>query len=65
VLGKQLGATLAAWLAVRSGVIELPECVGWHHVYGAGWLAGIGFTIALFVADLALRGDTAHRGETG
>jgi NhaA family Na+:H+ antiporter len=53
VLGKQLGVTLAAWIAVRSGVTELPEGVGWHHVYGAGWLAGIGFTMSLFVADLA------------
>jgi NhaA family Na+:H+ antiporter len=53
VLGKQLGVTLAAWLAVRSGVTDLPEGAGWHHVYGAGWLAGIGFTMSLFVADLA------------
>jgi NhaA family Na+:H+ antiporter len=53
VLGKQLGVTLAAWLAVRSGVTDLPEGVGWRHIYGAGWLAGIGFTMSLFVADLA------------
>ena len=53
VLGKQLGVTIAAWLAVRSGVTELPEGVGWRHIYGAGWLAGIGFTMSLFVADLA------------
>jgi Na+:H+ antiporter, NhaA family len=53
VLGKQLGVTLAAWLAVRSGMTELPEGVGWRHIYGAGWLAGIGFTMSLFVADLA------------
>jgi NhaA family Na+:H+ antiporter len=57
VLGKQMGVTLAAWLAVRSGVTELPEGVGWHHIYGAGWLAGIGFTMALFVADLAFAGE--------
>jgi NhaA family Na+:H+ antiporter len=53
VLGKQLGVTLATWLAVRSGVTDLPEGVGWRHVYGVGWLAGIGFTMSLFVADLA------------
>jgi NhaA family Na+:H+ antiporter len=53
VLGKQLGVTIAAWLAVRSGITELPEDVGWSHIYGAGWLAGIGFTMSLFVADLA------------
>ena len=53
VLGKQLGVTLAAWLAVRLGIADLPEGVGWFHIYGAGWLAGIGFTMALFVTNLA------------
>jgi len=53
VVGKQLGTTLFAWLAVRNGVSELPEGIGWRHVYGAGWLAGIGFTMSLFISDLA------------
>jgi NhaA family Na+:H+ antiporter len=53
VVGKQLGITLFAWLAVKSGVSELPEGIGWRHVYGAGWLAGIGFTMSLFISDLA------------
>ena len=53
VLGKQLGVSLGAWLAVRLGVADLPEGVAWRHIYGAGWLAGIGFTMSLFVADLA------------
>jgi NhaA family Na+:H+ antiporter len=53
VLGKQLGVTLFAWLAVRGGLSELPAGVGWRHIYGAGWLAGIGFTMSLFVTDLA------------
>ena len=53
VFGKQLGITLFAWLAVRSGVAELPEGVRWRHIYGAGWLAGIGFTMSLFITDLA------------
>jgi NhaA family Na+:H+ antiporter len=44
VVGKQLGITLFAWLAVRSGLSELPEGIGWRHVYGAGWLAGIVYT---------------------
>jgi Na+:H+ antiporter, NhaA family len=53
VLGKQIGVTVGAWLAVRSGVTELPEGVRWGHIFGVGWLAGIGFTMSLFVADLA------------
>ena len=53
VFGKQLGITLFAWLAVKSGISELPEGTSWRHVYGAGWLAGIGFTMSLFISDLA------------
>src|SRR5215218_5111296 len=53
VLGKQLGVTLFAWLTVKSGISELPRGIGWRHVYGAGWLAGIGFTMSLFISDLA------------
>ncbi len=66
VLGKQLGVTLFAWLAVKTGVSELPEGVTWRHVYGAGWLAGIGFTMSLFISDLAFADgsllDTAKLG---
>src|SRR5919112_1275390 len=58
VVGKQLGITLFAWLAVRSGAAELPEGIGWLDVYGAGWLAGIGFTMSLFITDLAFSEDS-------
>jgi NhaA family Na+:H+ antiporter len=57
VLGKQLGITLFAWLAVKSGISELPRGISWRHVYGAGWLAGIGFTMSLFISDLAFDDD--------
>jgi NhaA family Na+:H+ antiporter len=56
ILGKQIGITLGSWLAVRTGATALPEGVSWRHIYGAGWLAGIGFTMSLFVADLAFAG---------
>jgi len=53
VVGKQIGITLAAWLAVRSGLAVLPEGVGWGHIYAVSWVAGIGFTMSLFIANLA------------
>jgi len=53
VLGKQLGITAGAFLAVRAGIAALPAGVRWPHVYGAAWLGGIGFTMSLFVASLA------------
>jgi Na+:H+ antiporter, NhaA family len=57
VFGKQVGITLFAWLAVRSGLAAVPAGVTWRHLYGASWLAGIGFTMSLFIASLAF-GDS-------
>jgi NhaA family Na+:H+ antiporter len=59
IVGKQVGITLAAWLVVRSGLASLPQGVSWRHVYGAAWLGGIGFTMSLFVGDLAYRESPA------
>lgn len=53
VLGKQIAVTLFSWLAVRSGRADLPEGVTWRQIYGVSWLAGIGFTMSLFITDLA------------
>jgi len=53
IVGKQIGITLAAWLVVRAGLAALPPGVSWRHVYGAAWLGAIGFTMSLFVGDLA------------
>ena len=53
VLGKQIGITLFAWLAVQFGFAALPKSVGWIHIYAIGCLAGIGFTMSLFIASLA------------
>ena len=52
-LGKQAGVLGSAWLAVRLGLADLPDRVSWRQVYGVAVLAGIGFTMALFVAGLA------------
>jgi NhaA family Na+:H+ antiporter len=53
VLGKQVGITLFSWLAVKSGKAALPEGVDWGDLYGAACLGGIGFTMSLFIAELA------------
>ena len=58
VIGKFAGISLFSWLAVSVGVARLPSGVGWRHVLGAAWLAGIGFTMSLFIAQLAFA-DTA------
>ena len=55
VVGKPLGISVFTWLAVKSGIAKLPAGVGWRHVLGAGFLGGIGFTMALFIAGLAFR----------
>ncbi len=52
-VGKQLGIWLFSWLAIRSGWARMPEGVTWPMIYGAGLLAGVGFTMSLFVSDLA------------
>jgi Na+:H+ antiporter, NhaA family len=53
VLGKLLGITLFTWVAVRARFATLPPGVGWRHVLGAAAVAGIGFTVPLFVSALA------------
>lgn len=55
-IGKQMGIFGAAWLAVRLGIGELPRGVIWSQLYGTALLAGIGFTMSLFVAALAFPG---------
>jgi NhaA family Na+:H+ antiporter len=58
VIGKPLGICLLSWLAVRSGRGALPEGVTWGQIAGAGCLAGIGFTMSLFISDLAFDNET-------
>ena len=58
VIGKPLGITLATWLGTKARVGRLPEGLDWRHVVGLGAVAGIGFTVALFVDDLSFIGPT-------
>jgi NhaA family Na+:H+ antiporter len=58
-LGKQLGICGAVWLAVRTGLARLPEDVNWMQIYGVSLLAGIGFTMSLFIGSLAFS-DPEH-----
>lgn len=53
VMGKPLGVILASWLAVRAGWCQLPAGVSWSGVVLVGLLAGIGFTMSIFIANLA------------
>ena len=55
VVGKPIGITLFAWLAVKLGFAELPRGCNWTAIVATGVLAGIGFTVALFVASLAFQ----------
>ncbi len=57
VLGKPIGIVGLSWLAVRLGVAALPGGTSWPMILGAGVLGGIGFTMALFVANLAFADD--------
>lgn len=52
-VGKFAGIATASWIGVRLGLGRLPVEVEWRHVLGAAWLGGIGFTMSLFIAQLA------------
>ena len=60
VFGKPLGVTLFSLLAVASGLCSLPAEIGWRHLTGAGILGGIGFTMSIFITNLAFPGNTAE-----
>ncbi|MDQ9171607.1 Na+/H+ antiporter NhaA [Oxalobacteraceae bacterium R-40] len=59
VIGKPLGITLLAFIAVWIGICRLPLDLNWKHVFGAGLLGGIGFTMSIFITNLAFIGDAA------
>ncbi|MET0909489.1 MAG: Na+/H+ antiporter NhaA [Ilumatobacteraceae bacterium] len=53
VVGKFVGVASFSWVAVRLGFAHLPAGVRWAHIYGVAAVAGIGFTVSLFIAGLA------------
>jgi Na+:H+ antiporter, NhaA family len=53
VVGKFIGITLFCWLAVKLRLARLPDGAQWSHIIGVGAVAGIGFTVSLFIAGLA------------
>ncbi len=53
--GKQIGVVFFTWLAVRLRLGSLPPAVSWRHLHGAACLAGIGFTMSLFITLLAFQ----------
>jgi Na+:H+ antiporter, NhaA family len=65
VIGKLLGVTAFAWLAVRFGIARLPDAVTWRHVTGMAALAGIGFTVSIFVTGVALADDLQTEAKIG
>lgn len=53
LVGKPVGIVLSSWLVIRGGLATLPEGVSWSHLWAVGCLAGIGFTMSLFITGLA------------
>lgn len=53
IIGKQVGILAATWLAEKANIAALPSGVTWKMVYATSWLCAIGFTMALFIANLA------------
>ena len=64
-VGKPVGIFLFSWLAVRFGLARLPEGLGWSALLGGGCLAGIGFTMALFIAGLAMQPEQLPAAKVG
>jgi NhaA family Na+:H+ antiporter len=58
VVGKPIGITLLAFAAVYFGICRLPTDMNWKQIFGAGLLGGIGFTMSIFITNLAFIGGT-------
>ncbi len=61
VFGKLIGVSLFAWLSVKLKMASLPEKTTWRHIYGSAMLGGIGFTMSLFISNLAFSAFRCNR----
>jgi NhaA family Na+:H+ antiporter len=64
-VGKPVGVLAFAWLAIRSGLAVRPPDLSWGLLAGGGFLAGIGFTMALFIADIAFDASLLDNAKLG
>jgi NhaA family Na+:H+ antiporter len=60
LLGKPIGIFLFSFAAVALGLCRLPLDLAWRHVLGAGLLGGVGFTMSIFITNLAFPGQAGH-----
>ncbi len=58
LVGKPVGVSLFCFVAVASGICRLPSGLHWRHIFGAGLLGGIGFTMSIFITNLAFADQT-------
>ena len=60
ILGKLIGVAGFTWLAIKLGLGKLPEGMTGHHLIGVGFLAGIGFTMSIFIAELGFANNAEY-----
>ena len=59
-VGKQLGVMIFSFIAVKTGIAQMPDKSSWTSLYGVSILTGIGFTMSLFVGNLAFIDNTQY-----
>lgn len=57
-VGKTIGVSLFTWLGIKMGIMDKPSDMSYHHIIGVGALAGVGFTMSIFIANLAFQNQT-------
>ena len=59
-LGKQFGVFLFSYVSIKLKIAQMPSNANWFNFYGVGVLTGIGFTMSLFIGNLAFMEDTQY-----